>query len=126
MKIPAHANANPIPVASLLRGRAAGGTILIPVRPSHYLYSNLKHIKGVPAPNSEGGYSLNKLRAIDNLIGRLKSLGATPPPASEHGSDVDQQLTGYQRELQMILQVRQPMYRGSSIRDLGLAVNIVT
>ena len=65
-----------IPVTHIVKARYSPGKIALPVKNSQFLYSNFKHVSGIPAVYSQGeGYSLTKLRALDNLIERLGELG---------------------------------------------------
>lgn len=112
---------------SSLTAKSAGDPISLPVRPSHYLYSQMKHIRGVPAPGGRPGYSLNKLRSLDNLIERLRGLkGKTPYKIPSPGDEdsLDAMIRHYQQELKKSLEARIPKFLGNPARDQGLALNL--
>ena len=55
-----------------------GGKASIPVSPSAYIYSQFKHVSGVPAPEGVSGLSINKLKIIDTLIEQLYRMKKQP------------------------------------------------
>lgn len=116
------------PLTNIVRARNAQGSISVPVRPSQYLYSQLKHIKGFPASGGHQGYPLNKLRTLDNLIERLQGLkGAETYKISEkeEGSSLDAKIRFYQQELKRSIDSRIPEFLGNPSRDQGIALNIL-
>jgi len=61
-----------IPVANIATARfSVSGRISLPVEPDELLYARFKHISGVPAADGSGSFSIERLRALDNLIDRL-------------------------------------------------------
>ena len=115
-------------ITSIVRARHSNGAITVPVRPSQYLYSHLKHIKGFPATGAHQGYPLNKLRTLDNLIERLQSLKGNESfkvtPRDEEGS-LDAMIRYYQRELKRSIDSQVPGFLGDPSRDRGLALNML-
>ena len=90
MEIQAATAARGIPLTHLVKARFSTGKIALPVRKSQYLYSNLKHVTGIPAAGRENsGYSLMKLKALDNLIERLGQFGKKPETPQPEISQVD-------------------------------------
>ncbi|ORC37882.1 hypothetical protein B4O97_02460 [Marispirochaeta aestuarii] len=61
-----------IPLSSLVRGSVGSSRVGLPVSGSQALYARFKHVYG--RPSEAGGFSLSKLRSLDNLIDRLVKL----------------------------------------------------
>ena len=59
---------------------AQGGRVSVPVAPSAYIYSQFKHVSGVPAANGEDGVNINKLKIIDTLIDQIAKMKKQPDP----------------------------------------------
>ncbi len=68
-----------IPLTQIVRAQYSPGKIGLPVQRGHYLYSSFNHVYGVPSPADNVGYTISKLRALDNLIERLQSSGMKIP-----------------------------------------------
>jgi hypothetical protein len=60
-----------------------GGRMSVPVSPSSYIYSQFKHISGVPAPEGVSGVNINKLKIIDTLIEQISRMKKQPEPLFE-------------------------------------------
>jgi len=56
------------------------GRMSVPVAPSSFIYSQFKHISGVPAPDGMSGVSINKLKILDTLIDQISKLKKQPEP----------------------------------------------
>lgn len=80
----------PLGVGSVIRARGAVTKLPVPVRQGEYIYAKFKHIFGFRSFDRSEGYSVNKLRALDNLIDRMKVLGKETPDT------VDMQSTSVQ------------------------------
>jgi hypothetical protein len=52
----------------------------LPVSQSSYIYSQFKHVSGVPAPEGVQGVSINRLKIIDTLIEQLTQMKKQPEP----------------------------------------------
>lgn len=59
----------------IVRAKYASGKIALPVKRSQYVYSNFEHVYGTPSVQDDRGYTVSKLRALDNLIKMLDRLG---------------------------------------------------
>lgn len=70
MQIETITNSRTIPLSSVVRGSMGSSQVSLPVPRSQAIYARFKHISGRPDP-SGGGYSIGKLRSLDNLIDRL-------------------------------------------------------
>jgi len=117
-----------ISISSIVKARNAQGAISVPVPPSQYLYAQLKHIKGFPAGSSQPGYSINKLRTLDNLIERLQGLKGKEilqPREETQEASIDGLIRFYQQELKKSLDTRIPDFLGSPARDQGLSLNFL-
>lgn len=90
VRIAAHDTVNrTVHLSSIIRAQYSTGRIALPQNGG--LYSRFKHIQGVPAQSSDGGYSVSKLQMIDQLVERLvrlKGNGATSTTqAGDSGPD---------------------------------------
>jgi len=54
------------------------GRMAMPVSPSSYIYSQFKHVSGVPAPEGVKGVNINKLKIIDALIEQISKMKNMP------------------------------------------------
>ncbi|WP_319558798.1 hypothetical protein [Marispirochaeta sp.] len=74
-----------IPLTSVVRGSTGSSRVGLPVSSSQAMYARFKHVYG--RPSEGGGFSLSKLRSLDNLIDRLVRLrdkdAATLPGSEE-------------------------------------------
>ena len=110
-----------------LVAKGAGGPVPLPVQPSDYPYSQLKNIRGVPAPRGRPGYSLGKLQSLDKLIERLRGLkgkAAYEVPSQVDEGSLDRMIQYYQRELKQSLRTQVPVFLGNPIRDQGLTLDL--
>jgi hypothetical protein len=126
MDIQSAGAARGIPLTHLVKARFSPGKIALPVRKSQYLYSNLKHITGVPADRQAGGYSLIKLKALDNLIERLGSFGRKPErpdsAAGESSANITALIEQYAADLHQIAADTSPYNTAGAVT--GLLVNL--
>jgi len=61
-----------IPITNIVTARfSPGASVALPVEANEFLYAHFKHISAVPAPAGTQGFSLERLRMLDNLIDRL-------------------------------------------------------
>jgi len=132
MKVQSIAGLSTVPVSNLVRAQVVQGSITLPVDSSQFLYAHLKHIRGIPSPVAGGGYSLSRLRAVDNLIDRLRSLkgeNAVLPPvkAGEGTGDsraLQEQLENLRKQLNETIRSRALPFRGYEGLDAGLTLNL--
>jgi hypothetical protein len=54
------------------------GRMSLPVAPVNYIYSQFKHVFGVPAPEGVRGVTVNKLKILDVLIEQLSQIKKRP------------------------------------------------
>jgi len=57
-----------------------GGRISLPVAPAMYIYSQFRHVSGVPAPEGVQGVSINKLHILDAMLNELAQMRQSPKP----------------------------------------------
>jgi hypothetical protein len=126
MDIQSAGSAQGIPLTHLVKARFSPGKIALPVRNSQYLYSNLKHITGIPAGRQAGGYSLIKLKALDNLIERLGSFGRKPErpdyAAGGNSANITALIEQYASDLHQIAADTSPYNSSGAVT--GLLVNL--
>ena len=72
-----------IPISTIMDAGRGSGSVVLPVSTNSFSYSNFKHIKEIPSQNSSGGYSVSKLRIIDNLIDRMIKLKGESFPVDD-------------------------------------------
>jgi hypothetical protein len=68
------ASINSFPDISYALSSYQVGRLAFPVSPSSYIYSNFKHVSGIPAENGEPGVPLTKLKILDVLIDQLSQI----------------------------------------------------
>ena len=56
----------------------SNGRVSVPVSPAAYIYSQFKHVSGVPAPEGVRGVNIDKLKILDTLIGQLSRMKQQP------------------------------------------------
>ena len=83
------------------------GRMSLPVSPSSYIYSQFKHVSGVPAPEGVGGVNINKLAIIDTLVEQISRMRKQPDPflASEDQDSENRanaMITQYQNQIRSI------------------------
>ncbi len=115
-----------IPVTHIVKARFSPSKIAVPVKKNQYLYSNFKHVTGVPSFRDDKGLSLMKLKALDNLIERLGKLGKKPngdfSKTSLDSKTINGLITEYARDLHGMMEQNLP-YRNIGVEN-GLLVNM--
>lgn len=92
-----------VTLSSILRARYGNGPVSLPVRGG--MYARLKHVQGVPS-RGEGGLTMSRLRALDNLIERLTRLkkGEAPEVGKSAAEEqTDRQIEKLSKELRQEL-----------------------
>jgi hypothetical protein len=80
---------------------SAGGRVSLPVSPSSYIYSQFKHISGIPAPEGVEGVSVSKLKIIDSLIAEIVRLREMPKPSyGPKGESAEERFTAMVEQFQ--------------------------
>lgn len=91
-----------VSLSSILRARYGSGPVSLPMR-GGMVYARFKHVQGVPS-RGEGGFTISRLRALDNLIERLSRLkgnqGENSPTSAER---VDRRIDELSRQLKQEL-----------------------
>lgn len=64
-----------------------GRRISLPVSPAMYIYSQFKHVSGVPAPEGVQGVSIAKLHILDTILNELSRINETPKPSFDVKGD---------------------------------------
>jgi len=89
--------ASSLPSIGYAISAARMGRMSLPVPPSLYIYSQFKHVSGVPAPEGTRGVSINKLKILDVLIeqlGKMKKGTSAPKPLSAGEREGGGELSG--------------------------------
>jgi len=107
------------------------GKMSMPVRPSAYIYSQFKHVSGVPAQKGVRGVAINKLKILDSLIEQLGSArkrGAGTERAWGEGMTeqrLDALITQYEGQIKaakaaqsVMPYIRAPAIAGGAVVDL--------
>jgi len=100
---------------SIVKAGTGSGRINLPVSSSSSLVAGFKHISVMPVPGNSGiqGFSVSKLRALDNLIdmlvrtGSMKDSEIVKPNKNDIGG-IDAAFTGYADKLSGILASNTP------------------
>jgi hypothetical protein len=82
-----------------------GGRVSLPVAPGMYIYSQFRHVSGVPAPEGIQGLSINKLHILDSILGELARMREMPKPSFDvHAASPENQFNSllefYQGQVQ--------------------------
>jgi hypothetical protein len=64
-----------------------GLKVSLPVSPSMYIYSQFRHVSGVPAPEGVQGVSIAKLHILDTVLNELSRLHESPRPSFDIQGD---------------------------------------
>lgn len=97
-----------VPNISIAYTLPHNGRLSLPVDSSSLIYSQLKHVSGVPAPEGAAAVTLNKLNLLDALIGQLNQInrgGGSPAFAeglgaeNNHATYIDALIDNYQRQV---------------------------
>ncbi|MDR1024510.1 MAG: hypothetical protein LBL56_02195 [Treponema sp.] len=80
---------------------ALGGRMSLPVAPSLYIYSQFRHVSGVPAPEGTRGVTINKLKILDVLIEQLGKIKKQGISGTENISDerIDALIEQYEQQI---------------------------
>ena len=57
---------------------SSSGRMSLPVSPANYIYSQFKHVSGVPAPEGTSGVTISRLKILDVLIEQMNQLKKQP------------------------------------------------
>jgi hypothetical protein len=71
-------HASAFPTIGYAINASSGGRMSLPVSPSAYIYSQFKHVAGVPAPEGTQGVAVSKLKILDVLIEQLAQIKKRP------------------------------------------------
>jgi hypothetical protein len=89
------ATSNTIQLSSILRAQYGAGRVTLPTQ-GNGVYARFEHVVGIPDTRGQGGFSLSRLRMVNQMIERLVKLGeatgVTPvqyQDATTEGSELD-------------------------------------
>ena len=57
---------------------SGSGRMSLPVSPASYIYSQFRHVGGVPAPEGTRGVAISKLKILDVMIEQLSQMKKKP------------------------------------------------
>jgi hypothetical protein len=57
---------------------SGSGRMSLPVAPASYIYSQFRHVGGVPAPEGTRGVAITKLKILDVMIEQLSQMKKKP------------------------------------------------
>jgi hypothetical protein len=63
---------------------SGSGRMSVPVNPASLIYSQFKHVSGIPAPEGTGGVTISRINILDVLIGQLAQIKKQPESNSEN------------------------------------------
>ena len=64
-------------------GASSNGKIALPVDPGSLIYSHLKNVSGIPAPEGSNGINISRLNILDVLIEQIRQIRETPEIITE-------------------------------------------
>ena len=114
-------------VPQIVKAQVGGARIALPVD-GNLVYSNLKHISGIGSFKNQPAYSLNQLRALDNLIDRLKLMKGekfAEPQLDGAAGDLSSVIDKYRMELHEALIGKDPLYSPLPGAASGISLNIL-
>lgn len=119
-----------IPITNLLRAQFSPGRIALPVQ-NQAIYARFKHVQGVPSTAEGQGFSMARLRMLDNLIDRLTRLegsrGEWVQPDS--GGEVEGLIEEYAARLHRAVETSEAsgysLGYGSGANELGTLLDMV-
>ncbi len=119
-----------VPITNLLRAQFSPGRIALPVQ-NQAIYARFKHVQGVPANADGQGFSMARLRMLDNLIDRLTRLqgseGESVQPTS--GADVEGLINEFAARLHQAVETAgaggYPLGYGSGANETGTLLDMV-
>mgnify|MGYP006306915459 FL=1 len=116
-----------VSLSSILKARYGSGPLSLPMR-GGMVYARFKHVQGVPS-QEEGGFTISRLRALDNLIDRLARLKGEAPEAARGAAaqQVERQVEELSKQLRQELATldRSGFGAGRKSFSLGALVNMV-
>ena len=122
-----------IPISNLLRARFSPGRIALPVR-NQAIYARFKYVQGVPASMEGQGFSISRLRMLDNLIDRLTRLQGTgaengtgtiePSSAREVEGLIAEYTSRLHRAVESVDSSAYPVGYGSGINENGMLLDL--
>ncbi|GHV82048.1 hypothetical protein AGMMS49991_06060 [Spirochaetia bacterium] len=106
------------------------GRMSLPVSPSAVIYSQFKHVSGVPAPEGTQGVAINKLKVLDVLIEQLSRIKRQPQPemASRESLSDDQinaLIDQYETQIRQAQVVGAAMPYKATPAPMGMMFNLV-
>ncbi|MCL1927336.1 MAG: hypothetical protein FWG07_00895 [Treponema sp.] len=80
---------------------SSSGRMSLPVNPGSYIYSQFKHVGGVPAPEGTRGVAVTKLKILDVLIEQLHQIKKQPELNSKDLSNeqIDALISKYEGQI---------------------------
>lgn len=109
--------------------------LAFPVSPSSYIYSNFKHVSGIPAENGEPVVPLTKLKILDVLIDQLSQIkrSASQVPTGAQGDSIssdprkiDALIEQYEKEIRTAIAESTSMpYKPHPSAPAGTLLNLV-
>ncbi len=119
-----------IPITNLLRAQFSPGRIALPVQ-NQAIYARFKHVQGVPALSEGQGFSISRLRMLDNLIDRLTRVQGGKAPEVQPASSVQVEglIAHFASELHQAVGAAQadgyPRGYGSGLNEIGTLLDMV-
>ena len=77
---------------------SSSGRMSLPVSPANYIYSQFKHVGGIPAPEGTNGVTITKLKILDVMIEQLNQMKKQPEFNTQDLSDgqIDAMISQYE------------------------------
>ena len=80
---------------------SSSGRMALPVSPASYIYSQFKHVGGIPAPEGTKGVAVTKLKILDVLIEQLSQMKKQPELNTKDLSNdqIDALISKYEQQI---------------------------
>ena len=110
---------------------ANNGKMSFPVNSSSLVYSHLRHVSGVQAPDGSQGITISKLHLLDALIGQLNKIKSEGLPSSltesSSARDIEALIENYRSQIMQARAANEAMpYTPSPGNQSGILFNLTT
>ena len=86
---------------SMYSTHSYSGRMSLPVAPASYIYSQFKHVSGIPAPEGTQGVAISRLKILDVLIEQMNQMKKQPAFNVQNLSDgqIDALIAQYESQI---------------------------
>ena len=106
---------------------SGSGRMSLPVNPASYIYSQFKHVGGIPAPEGTRGVAVTKLKILDVMIEQLSQMKKQPELNTRDLSNeqIDALISKYEGQIKAAVAANSIMpYASAPQASAGVLFNI--